>query len=177
MAHYKIYSEICLNRTLNKLNIRFSPNIVNFSEFDLPKPNTCLFQTKCLVWKGFDLDRFHCLWIVKHTPPPSFFLILPRSKIKHSIIVYRLVMWTVYIIHIQVTQDIYMCCFHMCHIWVWILSCFQHYFLYIYCRMLNLEYPVKTFNLLKVNDKRYQIDLYRMNLDMGQNRTRNLRWR
>jgi len=41
--------------------------------------------------------------------------------------------------------------------------------------MLNLEYPVKTFNLLKVNDKRYQIELYRMNLDMGQNRTRNLR--
>ena len=83
MAHYKIYSEICLKRTLNKLNIRFSPNIVNFSEFDLSKPNTCLFQTKCLVWKGFDLDRFHCLWIVKHTPPPSFFLILPRSNVNH----------------------------------------------------------------------------------------------
>jgi hypothetical protein len=41
-----------------------SPFIVNFSEFNLSKPNTCLFRTKVLVWKGFGLDRdFGLFWV------------------------------------------------------------------------------------------------------------------
>ena len=50
---------------LCKLNIRFSPNIVNFSEINLSKPNTSLFQTNVLVWKGFCLDRFNCISIIE----------------------------------------------------------------------------------------------------------------
>jgi hypothetical protein len=60
---YKRFSHLRHIKTLSKLNIRFSPNIVNFSEFNLSKPNTCIFRTKVLVRKVFSLDWFHCMYI------------------------------------------------------------------------------------------------------------------
>jgi hypothetical protein len=66
------------NRILFKLNIRFSPNIVNFSEFNLSKPNTCLFRTKVFVRKGFGLDRFHCIKV---------------SSLVHHVLLLRYVHW------------------------------------------------------------------------------------
>ena len=115
-----------------------------------------------------------CPWIVKHTP--QHFKKIHRGNIEHSIIVYRLVTWTIWIVHIHVTQDLHLCCFDMCHIWVMVLSCFQHYFCYIYCSLLNWEYPVKTDNLPKVNDKLHQIYLCHIKLDIDENRTHDRHW-
>jgi hypothetical protein len=45
---------------LYKPNLFKVLNVENFSEFNLYKPNTCLFQTKS-VPRVFGLDRFHCI--------------------------------------------------------------------------------------------------------------------
>ena len=58
------YSEICLNRTLNKPKfcINQTENEVSLLIQPAYKPNTCLFRTVLVPSpRQFSLDRFHCI--------------------------------------------------------------------------------------------------------------------
>ena len=63
-----IYSETCLNQTLNKPKTCLNqtdftvPSTKCLCNLDLCKPNTCVNWTSYSVPKGFGLDRFYCVW-------------------------------------------------------------------------------------------------------------------